>query len=111
MHFLISVIDDTSGSATSDETAAIDAFNDSLRASGQWIIAGGIAAPGESMVIDGRGAEPQVSNGPLHETREYVSGFWIVEAKNPGVAVELAARGSAACNRRVELRPFLGLAL
>jgi len=37
--FLISVIDDLSGSGTSEEMVAIDAFNDELRANGHWIFA------------------------------------------------------------------------
>ena len=46
MHYLISVIDDTTGSATPDEMAAIDAFNARLTADGHWVFAGGLAAPG-----------------------------------------------------------------
>ena len=47
--FIIFVIDDMSESGTPDEMVAIDAFNDSLRAKGQWIFAGGLAAPFHSM--------------------------------------------------------------
>lgn len=110
VHFVMFVIDDTSNSATADEAVAIDAFNDSLRADGQWVLAGGIASPGESVVVDGRGGEVTVTAGPLHDTSDYVSGFWIVSAEDLHGARELAARGSAACRRRVELRPLLGLA-
>lgn len=110
MHFLMFVIDDTSNSATSDETVAIDAFNDSLRAEGHWVLAGGIASPGESVVIDARAGAPIVTPGPVHDTSDYVAGFWIVSADDHELARELATRGSAACRRRVELRPLLGLA-
>ena len=37
MKFLISVIDDLSGSGTPEEMVAIDAFNDMLREKGHWI--------------------------------------------------------------------------
>jgi hypothetical protein len=110
MHFLISVIDDTSGSATGDESVAIDAFNDRLKADGHWVVAGGIAGPDESVIIDGRDAEPEVAPGPLHRATEYLSGFWVIEAPDRESARRLAAQGSAACRRRVELRPLLGLA-
>ena len=110
MHFLISVIDDTSGSATGDEAAAIDAFNEALEAGGHWVVAGGITTPGEAVVIDARGGEAEVRPGPLHDTRDYVAGFWIIEARDRDAALALATRGSRACNRRVELRPLLGLA-
>ncbi|KRF31394.1 YciI family protein [Yonghaparkia sp. Soil809] len=110
MHFLISVIDDTSGSATGGEAAAIDSFNDALRAGGHWVVAGGIAAPAEAAVIDARGGEPEVRPGPLHDTREYVAGFWVIGAPDRDAALALATRASRACSRRVELRPLLGLA-
>jgi hypothetical protein len=41
----VSVIDDTAGLATPAEMAAIDAFNDRLKAEGQWVFAGGLGAP------------------------------------------------------------------
>ena len=108
MKFLISVIDDRTGSATADEMAAIDAFNDRLQAEGHWVIAGGLTPPGDATVIDSRGAETEITDGPLHESTEYVSGFWLITAPDLDVARALAAAGSRACNRRVELRPLLG---
>ena len=108
MQFLISVIDDQTGSATPQEMAAIDAFNDGLRAAGHWVVACGITAPSEASVIDGRGAEPVVTHGPLHESTDYIAGFWLVNAPDARTAQSLASEASKACNRRVELRPLLG---
>jgi hypothetical protein len=48
------------------------------------------------------------TDGPYLESKEYVAGFWIIEAPDLDVALRLAALGSKHCNRRVELRPFLG---
>ena len=42
-YYLISVLADGEGLATEDEGAAIDSFNDQLRADGQWVFAGGVA--------------------------------------------------------------------
>jgi len=108
MQFLISVIDDRTGSATPEEMAAIDAFNERLQADGHWVVACGISAPGEAVVIDGRGEEVVVADGPLHDSTEYIAGFWLVNASDLDAARALAAAGSKACNRRVELRPLLG---
>jgi len=44
MKFIIFVIDDLSGSGTSDEMVAIDAFNEKLKANNHWIYAGGLSA-------------------------------------------------------------------
>jgi hypothetical protein len=107
MQYLVSVIDDTSGSATSDEMTDIDAFNDGLRADGHWVFAGGLGAPSTATVVDGRDAEAMFTDGPFVETKEWLSGFWIIEADDLDLALKLAAAGSKACNRRVEVRPFL----
>ena len=107
MHYLLSVIDSTPESATTDEMAAIDTFNDGLRADGRWVFAGGLGSPDTATVVDGRGAQPMVTDGPFVETKEWLSGFWIVDAPDLDVALALAEAGSRACNRRVEVRPFL----
>lgn len=108
MQFLISVIDDSTGTANPAEMAAIDAFNDRLMAEGHWVFAGGLSAPSDAAVIDNRGDAVVSTEGPLHPAREYLSGCWIITAPNLDVARELAAEGSRCCNRKVELRPFLG---
>jgi len=107
MQYLVSVIDDQTGSATPTEMAAIDAFNDRLRAEGRWVFAAGVGAPSTATVIDNRGGEAVFTDGPFLESKEYLAGFWIIEAPDLDVALKLAAEGSKACNRKVEVRPFL----
>jgi hypothetical protein len=107
MQYLVSVINDTADLATPDEQTAIDVFNDRLIAEGHWVFAGGLAAPSSATVIDNRGEEAMFSDGPFLESKEYLIGFWIIEAVDLDVALKLAAEGSKACNRKVEVRPFL----
>ena len=107
MQYLVSVIYDAADSATPSEMAAIDAFNDRLEAEGHWVFAGGLAAPSTATVIDNRGGEALFTDGPFLESKEYLAGFWIIEAADLDVALKLAAAGSKSCNRRVEVRPFL----
>jgi hypothetical protein len=106
MQYLVSVIDNNSGTATPAEMTAIDAFNDRLRAESHWVFAGGLAAPSTATVIDNRGEEAVFTDGPFLESKEYLAGFWIIEAPNLDVALKLAAEGSKSCNRKVEVRPF-----
>jgi hypothetical protein len=106
MHYLVSVIDDTTSLATPDEMAATSVFNDRLKAEGHWVFAGGLAAPSSATVIDNRGGEAMFTDGPFLESKEYLAGFWIIEAADLDVALKLAAEGSKACNRKVEVRPF-----
>jgi hypothetical protein len=107
MQYLVSVIDDTAGRATTDEMAAIDAFNDRLQSGGHWVFAGGLGSPSSATVIDSRGGEAMVTDGPFLESKEYLAGFWIIEAAGLDVALKLAAEGSKHCNRKIEVRPFL----
>ena len=107
MKYLVSVIDTNTGLATPAEMTAIDAFNDRLQAEGHWVFAGGLGAPNAATVIDNRGGEAVFSDGPFLESKEYIAGFWIINAPDLVVALTLAAEGSKHCNRKVEVRPFL----
>jgi hypothetical protein len=107
MQYLVSVIGDTVGLATPEEQAAINTFDDRLRAGGHWVFAGGLAAPSSATVVDNQGEEAMFTDGPFLESKEYLAGFWIIEAADLDVALKLAAGGSKACNRKVEVRPFL----
>ena len=107
MQYLISVINDTANLATADEQAAIDVFNDRLIAEGYWVFAGGLASPSAATVIDNRGGEAVLIDGPFLESKEFLIGFWIIEAADLDVALKLAAEGSKACNRKIEVRLFL----
>jgi hypothetical protein len=106
MQYFLSVIANGTELANPGEEAAIDAFNDRLRAQGYWVYANGLADPNTATVIDSRGEEPVFTDGPFLESKEFLAGFWIIEAPNLDVALKLAAAGSKACNRKLELRPF-----
>ena len=107
MQYLVSVIFDEDGLATPEEDAAIDVFNDRLQMEGHWVFAGGLGGPDTATVIDNRGEQALVTDGPFLESKEHIAGFWIIEAADLDVALRLAAEGSKACNRKVEVRPFL----
>ena len=107
MQYLVSVIHDSTDLATPDEMAAIDEFNDRLRDEGYWVFAGGLGAPSTATVIDNRRGEAVLTDGPFVESKEHLAGFWVIEAPDLDVALELATEGSKCCNRKVEVRPFL----
>ena len=107
MRYLVSVIDDTAGPTTPEEQAAIEVFDGRLKAEGHWVFAGGLGSPSAATVIDNRGEEAVFSDGPFLESKEYLAGFWIIEAADLDAVLMLAAEGSKACNAKVEVRPFL----
>ena len=109
MHYLVSVIADGTELPIPGEMAAIDAFNDDrLKAEGRWVFAGGLASPSTATVVDNRDQEPVFTDGPYLESKEFVAGFWIIEAPDLDVALKLAVEASKACRGKVEVRPFHG---
>jgi hypothetical protein len=109
MQYLFSVIDHVAGHAAPAEggLADLDAFNARLEAEGHWVFAGGLGGPSSATVVDNRGEEAVLTDGPFVESKEYLIGLWIIEAADLDVALRLATEGSKACNRKVEVRPFL----
>ena len=86
--------------------ADTDAFNQEIVSSGSWVFGGGLTDPSDATVVDATKGESVVTDGPFAETKEYLGGFWVVEAPDLDAALALAARGSAACRGKVEVRPF-----
>lgn len=115
MQYLVSVIADEKTleaqnndvMATEAEALAIDVFNEKLQTEGYWVFAGGLGAPTNATTIDNRGSEAIITDGPFVETKEFMVGFWVLEAPDLDVALKLATEASKACNRPIEVRPFL----
>ena len=55
----------------------------------------GLATPDEEAAID------------VFNDRLQTEGLWIIDAADLDVALKLATKGSKACNRKIEVRPFL----
>ena len=106
MRFIIFVIDSDSSSGSKDEMHEIDNFNSELSRNNQLVMAAGIAGSSHGLLIDNRGTKELVESGSMNGA-EFYSGFWIIDAESERQAQELALEGSKACNRRVELRPFI----
>ncbi len=107
MQYLIQVITADDGQATGDEMAAIDEFNQGLREADQLRLAIGLADPASSITLDNRDGRGLVTAGPFLESVEHVAGLWLIEVADEATALGLAAAGSRACHRRVELRRVL----
>lgn len=85
---------------------AVDRFNDKLRAEGAWVFAGGLTHVSSATTVDATGREPIVTDGPFSESKEWMGGFWVIEAPDLDAALRWATEGSRACAGKVEVRPF-----
>jgi hypothetical protein len=107
MRFIFSVVHNRSNSGTKEEMEAIDIFNNKLIEKGHWVLAAGVQDPSDAYVVDNRLHVNRISRGPLNNTEEFMSGFWVIEAKDENEAQVLAVEASLACNRKIEVRKFL----
>ncbi|MGH3361726.1 MAG: YciI family protein [Nocardioides sp.] len=85
---------------------AVDRFNEKVQAAGAWVFGGGLESIESSTTVDATGEKVIVTDGPFAESKEYLGGFWIIEAADLDAALTWAEEGSAACRGRVEVRPF-----
>jgi hypothetical protein len=83
--------------------AAVEVFNEQLRASGAWVFAGGLQPTATASVVRPDGTS---TDGPYVSVAEPMGGFWVIEAADLDAALTWAQQGSAACQGPVEVRPF-----
>jgi hypothetical protein len=84
----------------------VDAYNETLKAQGAWVFAGGLHPADTATVVKIVDGEVLLTDGPFVEAKEKLGGFWIIEAADLDAAVALASKASVACRAPVEVRPF-----
>jgi hypothetical protein len=62
----------------------------------------------ESVSVRVRGGEMLRTDGPFAETKEAIAGFDLLDCKDLGEAIEIAAKHPMARRGRIELREFAG---
>jgi hypothetical protein len=82
------------------------AFNEKLQRDGHFVFADGLEQATAATTVDGQGEKPIYTDGPYLESKEYLGGFWVIEAADLDQALALAAEASKACRGKVEVRPF-----
>ena len=90
--------------------AAMMKFNGELARAGVLLALDGLHPTSKGARVRFAGGKPTVTDGPFSESKEVIGGFWIIDAPDLDVALQLAAEGSKACGGKVEVRPFEGLA-
>jgi len=83
------------------------AVTQEMKDAGAWVFTAGLNEASASTVVRINEGQPLITDGPFVEGKEHVGGFTIIEAPDLDVALKLATEGSKACNRKVEVRPFL----
>lgn len=98
---------------TSPEQAAEMAEYGEFGAQAADVIRGGAAlyptSTATTVRVSAKGGDPIVSDGPYADTKEALTGFFLIEAADLDEAIALAARIPAAWDGAVEVRPVLPL--
>src|SRR5438132_1148503 len=84
----------------------VDVFNAELQDKGVWVFGGGLHPADTATVVRVDNGEVLTTDGPFAETKEQLGGFWIITAPDFDAALAWAAKGAAACQGPVEVRPF-----
>ena len=106
---------DTDGTLTPDETneliKAHFAFDEELLRDGIMIHSDALETPDKATVLRVRNNTLSATDGPYVETKEYLAGFYVIEAPDVATAKEIAGRIPSARFGAVELRPVRILTL
>jgi hypothetical protein len=85
---------------------SVDRFNSELRAAGAWVFAGGLHPPSTATVVRVADGEVLMTDGPFAEGKEFIGGFWVIQAQDLDAALAWAAKATQACGAPIEVRPF-----
>ena len=78
-----------------------------LEKSGHHIMSAGLQTIATAATVRTRGGKVSVTDGPFAETKEFLSGFVMLRARDLNEAIQLASKFPVAAIGSVEVRPVL----
>jgi hypothetical protein len=84
-----------------------EAVEAEMRASGAFVYSGRLHDPDTSTVVRSAGGEVVTTDGPFVETKEFLAGFYILEASDLDGALAWAAKAADGLGIAIEVRPFV----
>jgi hypothetical protein len=78
-----------------------------LHATGQYVHASPLQPAETAVMVRVREGKPLVTDGPFIETREQITGYFLINARNLNEAVSIAGRVPGAHIGTVEVRPLI----
>lgn len=82
-------------------------FDWDLRRRGHLVLAQPLQPPATAAVVRVRNGRMSSTDGPYVETKEFLGGFFLVEARDLNEAISLAAQSPMAAMGSIEVRPAL----
>ncbi len=84
----------------------INALEADMRAHDAFVFTGGLQGPDASRTVRAAHADVVVTDGPFAESKEYLAGFYVIEADDMDDALGWAAKVVEAIGAPIEVRPF-----
>jgi hypothetical protein len=81
------------------------AYTDDLRKRGAFVEGNPLAPPSSATTVRIRNGNRAVTDGPFAETKEFLGGYYVIEAESLDQALEAAAMCPGAKYGAVEIRP------
>lgn len=81
-------------------------YDEALKAGSHYITAEPLKAPSEAITVRRWNGPLTTTDGPFMETKEHLSGFVLVEARDLNEAIQLAGRMPLATVGSIEVRPL-----
>ena len=82
------------------------AFDEEIRKSGHCIASEALQPVATATTVRVRNGKVSVTDGPFAETKEFLAGFYMIEARDLNEAIQLAARIPPAAVGSIEVRPI-----
>ena len=85
--------------------AAMRDYDESLRQNGSFVFASALKLPGEAATVRMWDGKLSATDGPFAETKEHLSGFIVVEARDMNDAIRMVSTMPLARTGSIEIRP------
>lgn len=87
--------------------ALVEALEAELKAEDALRFSGRLLDAGQAKVVRPRRRMGRTTDGPFVETKEYLGGFYIIEAPDQAAALDWAQRVTDAIDTPIEVRPLM----
>lgn len=112
MQFMLTLIaeerswEDVTPDEVRKNLAEMGQFNAELTEAGAFVTAGGLQERATGTTVHYGDGEPLITDGPFAETKEQLSGFWLIDVENLDQALAWAKK--VPLNRgHIEIRPMV----
>ena len=82
------------------------AYDEEVRKSGHCIASEALQPVSTATTVRVRNGKVSVTDGPFAETKEFLAGFYMIEARDLNEAIQLAAKIPPATVGSIEVRPI-----